>query len=267
MSLAPNLFNQITWTNTAALSGQSRLTIQGLGVTNVLLNDAAITGQDWQTQRRVRELFFFLLTRIDGFNREAIGAALWPCNTPQQVKAKFKNAIYRLRRALDKDVILFDPDEELYCFNRQLKYDYDVERFWQEIARAESATDTRQQAQAYRAAVNLYQGPYLVDIDGVWVWPERERLYRAYVSAILKLIEFRLETGDYATALQYCQQALKQDACLEEVHRQAMRAHAALNNKMDVARQFERCQNILQQELDAPVSPETKSLFEAIMYV
>ena len=104
-----------------------KLAILVLGKIQVMLDGKSITGSEWQTQRRVREFFFHLLAHPDGLTREAIGAVFWLDSSPSQLKLQFKNTIYRLRRALDKEVIIFDVDEERYYFNRQLDYEYDVE--------------------------------------------------------------------------------------------------------------------------------------------
>jgi DNA-binding SARP family transcriptional activator len=241
-----------------------RLTIQALGQARVVLDKQAVASPEWQTQRRVRELFFYLLAHPEGLTREAIGLVLWPDSSPAQLKLQFKNTIYRLRRALTKDIVLFEADEDRYAFNRQLDYDYDVEMFQREMDRARTETVPKRQAAAYQAAIELYQGFYLPDIDGTWVWPVRERLSQIYTEALLELAELYLAAGQYNLALKYCQQGLAEDPCLEEAHRQAMRAHAALGNRAAVIRQFEQCRQSLLAEVGAPVSPQTRELYEAL---
>jgi DNA-binding SARP family transcriptional activator len=239
-----------------------RLCIQALGKVQVLVEGRQVTGADWQAQV-ARDLLFCLLAHPDGLTREAIGAIFWPDSPPTQLREQFKKTIYRLRRALDQEVVLFD--EERYRFNRALDYEYDVETFLGKLAQAEAATDTDEHAAAYGEAVRLYEGPYLPEAEGTWVWPERERLWRVYVAAILKLVRHHLEVGEHQVALEYCHQALVEDPCLEEAHRLAMRAHWALGNRSAVARQFEHCRQALLKELNAPPSPQTGVLYERLM--
>ena len=242
-----------------------KITIKTLGKNQVLLDGKAITTPEWQTQKRVRELFFYLLMHPDGLTREAIGADLWPDSSSRQLKLQFKNTVYRLRRALDKDAILFDETEDRYLFNRQLDYEYDVELFLEELSRARMAPDLGTQVSAFEAAVNLYRGPYLRDLSGLWIWPERERLFQTYVEANLRLTELYLEQGDYHSALRYCQSVLAEDPTTEEAHRQAMRIHAAQGNQVAVIRQFERCRQVLLEELDVPVSTKTEKYFQSLV--
>jgi two-component SAPR family response regulator len=113
--------------------------------------------------------------------------------------------------------------------------------------------------------LGIYKGSYLPDAEADWAWWERERLREAHLEAILKLAEFYLETKEYRVALDYCQRALSEDQCQEEAHRLAMRAHAAMGNRAAVVRQFDRCQQVLREEVNAPPSPQTVALYEAFM--
>jgi two-component SAPR family response regulator len=160
---------------------------------------------------------------------------------------------------------LFDETEDRYLFNRKLDYEYDVESFLKALERAGTATTAERQLSSLEAAVNLYLGPYLRDMSGLWIWPERERLSRAYVEANLKLIEIYLEQRDYRSALKYCHSALAEDPTCEEAHRQAMRAYAALGDQVAVMRQFERCRQALTEELDVPVSVATERFLQSLI--
>jgi DNA-binding SARP family transcriptional activator len=102
-------------------------------------------------------------------------------------------------------------------------------------------------------------------MEETWVWLERERLRQAYLEAVLKLAGLHLGIGEYRMVLDYCRQALANDPCLEEAHRLAMRAYAAMGNRAAIARQFERCRHALLNEANASPSSQTEALFEALM--
>jgi DNA-binding SARP family transcriptional activator len=139
-----------------------------------------------------------------------------------------------------------------------------VESFQAKLAQA--TTDPADQLAAFQAAADLYKGPYLSEADDEWAWWQRERLAQAHLETNLKLIRLLLEAGRYGTALDYCQQALAQDACLEEAHRLAMRVHAAMGNRAAIVRQFKQCQQTLLEEVNAPPSPQTVELYETLTH-
>jgi len=55
----------------------------------------------------------------------------------------------------------------------------------------------------------LWHGSYLQDVDGNWVWLERQRLEQAYLEALRQLAVLQRQTGDRVSALQACQHALE----------------------------------------------------------
>ncbi len=238
------------------------LIIHTLGKAQVIVDGKLVTNADWQGQA-ARDLFLCLLAHPDGLAKETVGTIFWPDSSPSQLKLKFKNAIYRLRQALGQEVVLFEEDH--YRFNRTLDYEYDVEVFWKKLGQAQATTDPGEQAAAYRAAIRLYKGSYLPEIEGDWAWLEREQLAQAYMEAVLTLARLHLEAKEYGVAIEYCRRALAEDPCQEEAHRLAMRVHAATGNRAAVARQFERCRQALLSEVNVPPSSQTTALYETLM--
>ncbi len=258
----PDLRRRLRWGTSAVVGPPARLTIHTLGRAQVLVGGAPIADAEWQSRKVVRDLFFLLLAHADGLTKEEIGAILWPDCSPVQLRIRFKNTVYRLRRALGQDVVLFDSD--LYRFNRALDYEYDVELFRAGLERARAATDPAELQSAYREAADLYGGPYLPDAEGIWVLPEREALHRAHCQALTGLAEHHLLVGEHREALEWCHRLLSHDPCLEEAHRLAMRAHAASGNRAAVVRQYQSCRHALLEEVGAPPSPKTVELYRAL---
>ncbi|MBU2611077.1 MAG: tetratricopeptide repeat protein [Chloroflexi bacterium] len=239
-----------------------RLTVRAFGKAQVRVNGKLVTSSQWQTQE-ARNLFFYFLESPQAVTKEQVGIEFWPDLSPAQLKVKFKNNIYRLRRALGQDTIFFE--NEFYQFNRILDYDYDVEAFKAQIAQANAARNIRERITCYQTAVALVKGTYLEDIDAAWARFEREQLNQEYLSALLNLGELYRESGELPRALQTCQRAITHDACLEEAHRQAMRIYAAMGDRAAIARQYQACKEALKSELDVPPSPETEELYKNLM--
>jgi tetratricopeptide (TPR) repeat protein len=150
------------------------LSIRSFGRAEVSVNGRVISMSEWRT-KSVRDLFFYFLFVQEALTKEQIGAVLWPeITNSQALKARFKDEIYRLRRAVGKNAIVFD--EIYYCFNRTLDYEYDVEAFESYLTRARKTKDVEKRIDYYQKAVDLVHGPYLVEVDAHWAAEERERL-------------------------------------------------------------------------------------------
>jgi LuxR family transcriptional regulator, maltose regulon positive regulatory protein len=240
-----------------------KLTIRSLGKIQVKISDHVISSSDWQVQT-ARDLFFLLLAHPEGLTKEEIGEIFWPDSSPSELKLRFKNTIYRLRHAAGKDAILFQG-ESLYLFNREMDYEYDLESFMKEVVQAGKAENRTKKIAHYENAVRFYKGPFLPEVDEEWVIVERERLFQRYVNSLLDLAILHLEDRDYNAALAYCQRALKEDSCQEDAHRIAMRVYAAMGNRALIMRQFEQCRQALLDEVNAPPSNQTQTLYKSLI--
>lgn len=239
-----------------------KIIIRALGRMQVKINDRQVSNADWQTQS-CRDLFFLILAHSEGLSKEDIGAIFWPESSSAEIKLRFKNNIYRVRHAVGKEAITLKDD--YYYFNRSLDYEYDVESFLREITQAEQSSTTAQKLEHYQTGLKVYKGSFLPEIEETWVIAERERLRQLYLDTLLKVAEIYLSEKAFENALNYCQRALKEDNCMEDAHRLAMRVYAATGSRAALVRQYEDCCKALLEEIDAAPSPQTQNLFELLM--
>jgi two-component SAPR family response regulator len=236
--------------------------IHAFGNPEVSVNGQAVAMSDWRTQS-VRDLFFYFLYRQDAVTKEKVGAALWPeTKDAQALRARFKNEIYRLRRAVGREIIIFD--DEYYRFNRKLDYEYDVEAFDSHILRAHKTEDAGIRIEHLKKAVDMVQGPYLADVDAEWIVPERERLGREYTDALDELAYLYLNTNQLESSLAACQLALKQDRFRESIYQIEMRNYAALGNRSAVVSRYQACREAM-IELNIQPSEETEQLYRELI--
>jgi len=259
----PGLRNQVRRRASVVPFAPPRLVINALGKMEVKIDEHPVTSAGWQTQN-ARDLFFYILDHPEGLTKEAIGMVFWPDSSLGELKLRFKNNVYRLRRATGRDAILFD--DEIYRFNTTSDYEYDVEAFLKEIKLGQQADAVQQEIDHTKAAIDLYRGPYLPEINETWVVAEREHLHQVYIDALLRLGNLYLESGQHEAALETSQVALWQDRCLEAAHRLAMRVHAARGNRAAMVRQYEFCKQVLHDEVNSTPSPQTEQLFETLSH-
>ncbi|MBP9675126.1 MAG: tetratricopeptide repeat protein [Anaerolineaceae bacterium] len=239
-----------------------KLTIRGFGRMQVKVGNRTITGKDWKTQV-VRDLFFYLLSHPEGVTKEEVGLAFWPEADSDTVKLRFKNTIYRLRRAIGKESITFEDD--LYRFNRTIDYDYDVDTFNFELANAKREKGTKKEFEHFRAAIASYHGTLLPKLDQEWVMLPREQYHQAFMNTVLSLMNLYHKAGKYAQAVALANRALEEDNYNEEIYRSSMMAYSALNDRSAISRQFEHCKIVLKRDLNLEPSSQTTSLYETLM--
>ncbi len=249
---------------TAVPFAPPKLTIHAFGRAQIEIDGKPVAVPEWQNQRRVRELFFYLLAHPEGSTKEEIGITFWPESSSSQLKLQFKNTIYRLRHALGPEVILFN--EDYYWFNTDIDYQYDVEDFIAKISEAQLASLPEKKIAALQAATGLYQGSFLPEAEGSWVWTERERMRQKYIEALLELGKLLFDLNNFAEALELCHRILGEDPCLEEAHRLAMCVYAARGNRAGINRQYERCRLALKKEVNADPSPQTVELYISLSH-
>jgi two-component SAPR family response regulator len=229
----------------------------------VRVSGKLLTVSDWQTQS-VRDLFFYFLTSAKPLTKEQVGETLWPdISDPQKLKLRFKNDVYRLRRAVGQDVVVYD--DVYYMFNRSLDYEYDVEAFESFLDKAKSLVNPEEQIDLYQKAVDLVRGPFLADIFADWAMHERERLNRVYLSALLTLANLFQKQAQLEKALVTCQRAVDYEPAFEEVYRLSMQIYKRLGDRASIMRIYQTCRDALQRRLDMPPSEETEALYHSLI--
>ena len=239
------------------------LKIRAFGRAEVVVNGRAVNISDWRTQS-VRDLFFYFLYTQEPFTKEQIANVLWPdIHEAQAIKKRFKNEIYWLRRAVGRNVILFEG--EYYRFNRDIDYEYDVEAFESFLKHAQQARDVIERIGFYRNAVELFDGAYLTELDSDWALLERERLGRIYRSALDELAHLYLDTNQIEDCLTICNVALSQDRFNELIYQVKMRAFAARGDRNSVIECFQGYRTLLANELGLEPSEEVKLTYKELI--
>lgn len=240
-----------------------KLSIFALGRSQVKIDGKPVTAASWANQKRARELFFYLLSNPNkSLTKEEIGLNLWPESSTDQLRLQFRNTVYYIRYALGQDVIV--SNERRYSFNADMDYSYDVQEFERRLAQAESSETDPLKIKSLQESLDLYQGEFFPEGDGIWVMTERQRLAQMCEHARLTLAQLLLEKGEPKLSLVQCQALLVDNHCMESAHRLAMQAYASLGDRLGIINQYEQCKQFLQDELGLEPSKETERLYKIL---
>jgi LuxR family maltose regulon positive regulatory protein len=235
--------------------GAEALKIYALGIVRVELAGKAI---QWRTLQS-RDLLFCLLQHPQGLHKEAVGELFWPDHAPHKLHAIFHSTLYRLRRALPEQSVVFE--DGVYYFDRETDYWFDVKVFdWLLDRAAEEGHKGRRMA-LLTEALALYRGDYLGGVDGDWPILERERLRGRYLAALEELAGLGADQGDLQEAVELYQRLLGEAPYQESAHRGLMACYYRLGDRASAIRQYHRCVELLREELGLSPMSATEELY------
>jgi DNA-binding SARP family transcriptional activator len=210
-----------------------------------------------------RDLFFCLLQHRHGLRKEELGNIFWPDHPPRKLDGIFRSTLYRLRRAVYRDAVIFEDGR--YSFRWDCDYWLDIEAFEQSLAKAEASADPKEQLVALQAALDLYQGDYLEGVYDDWSSLERQRLREKYLAALETVAGLHAGRGSLQQAVEEYQHLVVADPYREPAHRELMRCYYRLGDRAAAIRQYQSCVKLLREELGLSPSHETEELYLQII--
>lgn len=247
-----------------------KLSIETLGNFQVKRGSEVIPSNGWRREKS-RQLFQLLLTyRQSPLDRDQICEHLWPEADPATAQRNFKITLNTLYQVLEpdrdagSDSAFIVRDGTTYTLRLHADLWLDSDHFTR-LTR-EGLKPTSKSLKQLEEAVKLYRGDYLPDsLYEPWAAEERERLATLFLEAADKLCELYLRSGQYNEAIDLSQRILARDNCWERAYRHLMQAYNALGDRGQLARTYQRCQQILKDELDVPPSQETQELYKNLI--
>lgn len=221
---------------------------------------------------KVQELLCYLLIhRQQPHPREALAEMLWGDQPNGQSRRYLSKALWQLQMALSpssdfkESVLNVEPD--------WIKVNPEA-AFWFDVGAFENASSLMQnhtgwqldadQVSELERAVEWYQGDLLEGWYHDWCLIERERLQLLYVNMLEKLMHSCEAKGTFEAGQEYGFRILRYDRAHERTHRRLMRLLYLAGNRTGALRQYQRCCQILQEELGVTPSKRTEALYDQI---
>ena len=246
----------------AARQAPPGLEVRLLGPSQVRRDGREITRGEWSSQRP-RELFFLLIDCAP-ISRDEVLATFWPEMPQARAVANMHQTLYRLRRAVGEEVAVLDDNG--FRLAPGLTVHSDVAQF-EALARAAlnfSHSDLRRLG-ALEAAVALYTGDYLADLDADWVKTRRLGLNELYVRLLSDYSDELLALTRYGDARVILTRALAVEPLRDDLHDRMLVCLAALGRRHEVVDHYRRYRETLRTELGLDPPPETRSLYARLI--
>jgi DNA-binding SARP family transcriptional activator len=199
--------------------------------------------------------------------RDELAEALWGERLPATWQSSLRVAISKVRAFLVASG--FEPGALMrgaggYRLRLGDSVEVDVETARRDVEAAERALASGQAGLAGELAASaraVLTAPLVPGAEGPWVDDRRRAARGLLVRALETEAEARLTSGEGAAAAAAAEEAVALEPFQESAHRAVMRAHAAAGNKAEALRCYERCRQVLADELGVDPSPATQALY------
>ena len=220
--------------------------------------------------RQGRLTFAFLAyEHLGAVSRDELAEELWPGTVPRSWERSLSAIISKLRALLaGLDGVVLDGSYGHYRLSLPAGAWIDVEAAGEAIDRAESALRGNEPAEARGWALVAYQisrKPFLMGEEGPWATLKRSGLRDVLVRAHECLSEPSIWHTEPEYAVKHAKEAVALEPFRETGYQLLMRAHAAVGNRAEALRVYERCRNLLSEELGVPPSSQTEAVYLDIL--
>jgi DNA-binding SARP family transcriptional activator len=227
--------------------------------------------------RNGRLIFKYLVARAPSrrASKELLAELFWPDTPIDRALASLHSAVHQLKRAMGArepylathPAIVYSDDH--YGINPHLELRCDVDVFRRRLieARAQDArADIEAACGAYWLAQEAYGGELLPqDRYEDWVVAERASLEAGQLDVLARLVQLNVARGSFFEGIHFGRRLLELDSTREDIHRDVMRCHSRLGQRSEALRQYRRCFEALQAELEVVPEVETTALFERLL--
>ncbi|GGJ28501.1 AfsR/SARP family transcriptional regulator [Deinococcus roseus] len=237
----------------------THLSIRTLGQAHIKMGDQ----QAQFHSEPARELFFYLLSFVEGRSKTEILRDLWGEEESPTVNNRFRVTLHRVRNALGTP----DSIQEQYGRYRvshEVLSQSDLYQFYIHLQLSEHHTG-RERLKILQQALSCYNGNYLEGFQQDWVFQAREEHKTAYVRALLELSMLYCTEGQCEATVHALFRALKSDPFIgENYHQKLMTCLSVVEDRYAAIEHYRRFLHFLKNELQDTPMRDTVQLAERI---
>jgi DNA-binding SARP family transcriptional activator len=234
----------------------STLHIHLLGDFQLEYAGQAVTGLN--TPRLQSLLAYLVLHRHAPQLRQHLAFLFWPNTSEAQALTNLRNLLHKLSHGLPEPGHFLLIDNQTVQWRPDAPFTLDSANFEAALAQATTRAD-------FEAAVKCYRGALLPSCYDEWIIPERQHLQRRLMDALVQLVGLLESERNYRAAIDYAQRLLECDPLDETTYCTLMRLHAANGDRAGMLRIYQRCTEILHEELAAAPAASTQELYQRLL--
>jgi pentatricopeptide repeat protein len=206
--------------------------------------------------KKVEALFYYLVIKKQA-SRDELVNLLWGEVDEAVAKKNLRNAIYRIKKVFDMDIII-SPKKSVITINPEVKVETDLDQF-------ENSED--KWIEAYKG--EFLEGFGVKDSENFegWISDKREEYKEKYISKLHGKIREQLRSNDYDNVEYLSKLLISADEFNERAYRTLMKLYVkkgSMNKAIDI---FNKLSEKLKAELGILPEPKTMELYNRILAI
>jgi len=212
--------------------------------------------------RKTQALLIYLLVTAQTQPREHLADLFWDDRTQKQAMSNLRTTLTRLRANLG---------DYLQITRHTVAFSNKPDMVWIDTNEFKTILNRTPTNSDIDNLLSLYQGDFLAgffvsDCDNFEAWIARERdKYRSLlIDRLHDEIQHNLKNHQFENGIHYAQKLLDLAPLDESAHRSLMRLLAGNGQRTEALKQYERCRQLLEQELGIEPEKITQTLYQQI---
>ncbi|WP_158582890.1 BTAD domain-containing putative transcriptional regulator [Lysinibacillus yapensis] len=239
--------------------------------TMVRNHEEIIQDKEWKREK-AKELFIYLFMNQHRYvSKEEIMNTLWPNSEEQSMNRDFKVAYNACLKVIEPTRLARDESayigrkQSMYQLHQNKAFTSDVDDFKRFAARGLEEKDPAIALEWLLKAASLYKGDLLEDLSSIeWLTREREQLRRTNIMVIERIAQNYTRLKEFQSTIDWAEKLILLEPTWEEGYRLLMLAYYYQNNRAQAVKWYEKCVEVLDDELSIAPMETTNEIFDMI---
>jgi ATP/maltotriose-dependent transcriptional regulator MalT/DNA-binding SARP family transcriptional activator len=233
--------------------------VRALGPVKVLID-----GQERSGLKPLAKEVLLSLVDHGRISRDRLLESFWPDQPIGRQTSNLHTAIYSIRRALGREMVVFDGS--IYSLDPEAPIEYDVARYEQAAAVADALPpgDPRLMF-ALTEAVNSYGGEFAPEFDSRWAEDRRRELQLRFLDLLASKSEEAMVRDRPGEAVASLKEALRIDPLRDDTNKQILEALGRLGRRSELVTHYHQYVQLLSEELGLDPPEEIMELYERLI--